>query len=418
MKRVIKSLLPFVAIAALALWWISTMDRTPPEQAKGPPEQVAKTTEMPPAHPAPPESASWPTYHGDHALTGYTSTPLPEKLTRLWSYQAKGPVYATPVVAENMIFSCTSNGWVFALDRSGAEVWSKQFMRESKTDGKQVPERFEAPLSCFNALVLLGSAHGTVYALDTKTGEARWTYAVGGPVLGTVNGEPVASESESPRLVVIGQEDGVLHCIDAGSGQALWKTEGIDRCDGSPSIGQGIAVFGSCAAALHVFSMVDGAMLRSVELGEDSQVAGGVALDGDSVFSGSHSGRFFHASTKTGALVWVNEDSNDEVFTTPAVDANRIVFGALGGTIYCLDRETGKTAWKFEAQGEPTSPVIAGDKVLFAADGALHLLDLESGEELWTFAVSDTISAPALAGGLVLLGGDDGTVSAFGAAQS
>ena len=268
MKRVLKSLLPFAAIAVLALWWLSTMDRKPVQEIKTPEEQTPVVESTPTAQPAPPESTSWPTYHGDHALKGYTPTPLPEKLVRLWSYQAKGPVYATPVAAGDAIFSCTSDGWIFALDRSGTELWSRQFMRTSKADGKQVPERFEAPISCFDTLVLLGSAHGTVYALDTKKGETRWTYDVGGPVLGTVNGQTTAGENEPARLVVIGQDDGVLHCIDAASGLALWKTEGIDRCDGSPSVSQGIAVFGSCAAALHVFSMTDGAMLQTIELDE------------------------------------------------------------------------------------------------------------------------------------------------------
>ncbi|MCC6697343.1 MAG: PQQ-binding-like beta-propeller repeat protein [Candidatus Hydrogenedentes bacterium] len=416
MKRALKSILPFAVIGVLALWWLSTMDRKPAQEVNAPTEQAPVVTPTPAAQPASPESTSWPTYHGGHALTGYAPTPVPEKLGRLWSYQAKGPVYATPVAAGEAIFSCTSDGWIFALDRSGTELWSKHFMRTSKADGKQVAERFEAPISCFDTLVLLGSAHGTVYALDTKNGETRWTYDVGGPVLGTVNGEPATGENKIARLVVIGQDDGVLHCIDAASGQSLWKTEGIDRCDGSPSVGQGMAVFGSCAAALHVFSMSDGGLLHNIELDDESQVAGGVALDGDSVFSGSHSGRFFHADIKKGTIVWKNDECTAEVFTTPAVNAQRVVFGALDGTIYCLDRKTGKIAWTFEAQGEPTSPVIAGDKVLFAADGTLHMLRLESGEELWTFAVSDTISAPALSGELVLVGGDDGTVSAFGAA--
>lgn len=416
MKRVLKSLLPFAVIAVVALWWLSTMDREPVNEVKAPVELAPVVTSTPAAKPAQQESTSWPTYHGGHSLTGYAPAPLPEKLVRLWSYQAKGPVYATPVTASDAIFSCTSDGWIFALDRSGTELWSRQFMRTSKANGEQVPERFEAPISCFDTLVLLGSAHGTVYALDTKKGETRWTYDVEGPVLGTVNGAAAARANESSRLVVIGQEDGVLHCIDAASGQALWKTEGIDRCDGSPSVSQGMAVFGSCAAALHVFSMSDGGLLHNIELDDESQVAGGVALDGDSVFSGSHSGRFFHADIRKGIIVWKNDECTAEVFTTPAVNAQRVVFGALDGTIYCLDRETGKTAWTFEAQGEPTSPVIAVDKVLFAADGTLHMLRLDSGEELWTFAVSDTISAPALSGELVLVGGDDGTVSAFGAA--
>ena len=78
---------------------------------------------------------------------------------------------------------------------------------------------------------------------------------------------------------------GVLHALDFATGQTQWKTEGVERCDGSAAVNNDVVVFGSCAAALHVYSTLDGSLLRELDLEGDSQVAGGVALVGDSVFA-------------------------------------------------------------------------------------------------------------------------------------
>ncbi len=90
------------------------------------------------------------------------------------------------------------------------------------------------------------------------------------------------------------------------------------------------------------------------------------------------------------------------------------MFGSLDDYVYALDLATGKTVWRFETPGEPSSPVIAGDAVLFSAEGTLYMLRLGDGEVLWSYEVSDTISAPALIWGMVVVGGEDGTVTAFG----
>ena len=415
MKRLLTTWLPFAVIAVMALWWVSTLDLlsrpgtqpAPPSDATIEEEQIRDAPDLASHDP-------WPIYHGDTALTGTVSASLPVPLTRFWSFQAEGSVYSPPVASSEAIYFNTSKGWVVSLDVLGNEIWSRQLMRTPRSGGDPVPDRFEAPLACFGDLVYLGSSYGTLYALDAATGETRWTFDVGGTVLGTVNVRKAVSEGEADHLVVIDQNDGALQCLDAASGEPLWRTESIDRCDGSPSVGDGVIVFGSCAAALHIFSADDGTLLRNIELDGDSQVAGGVALDAGLAFSGSHSGRLFHVDTSTGEIVWVNEDSGGEVFTTPAINEHWVVFGSLDGAIHALNRTTGKTVWSFETQGEPSSPVIANDKVLLSSDGTLFLLDLETGKELWSYAVSDDISGPAIIGGMVIVGGDDGIVTAFG----
>ena len=356
----------------------------------------------------------WSTYHGGPTLTGATSISLPDELSVAWRFQADSSIYQTPVSSENRIFFSTRRGGVYALDMEGNEVWSKRLVQELRRDGTPRMERFDAPLSCFGSTVLAGSLNGTLFALDAESGEEKWKYDVGGPILGSPNLHPASDLLESDRVYVINQEDGVLHSIDLETGMRLWQTEGVERCDGSPAVGGNIIAYGSCASALHVYSAVDGSLLRNIEFDEESQVAGGVAITGQSVFAGSHSGRLFHADLTTGEILWMNESSEDEIFTTPAVNDEWVIFGSYDDNVYALDRATGELKWTFNSEGLPVSPVIASDKVLVSSDGMLYMLTLKTGEVIASYEVSDEITSPALINGMIVVGSDDGTVTAFG----
>ncbi len=385
------------------------------EKANSSPESVPPGT--PPRPLEVPLSTPWHTYHGNAGLTGASAIHLPEKLALRWRFKANAAVYATPVSDGKNLYFANAKGQLFAVDLAGEKLWSRTFTMDV---GEGIPPReevFDAPLICFEDTLVAASADGMIYALHAATGETRWATTLDASILGSVNyqaGNPEAAPPVNARLYVIDQGTGELHCLDFKTGTPLWKTDGIDRCDGSPGIGAGKVVFGSCAAALHVFSAGDGSLLREIAIDDDSQVAGGVAMIGDSVYSGSRSGKVIHANAKTGVTAWTNQVCEYEVFTTPAVNDARVVIGASDGGFYALDRKTGKQQWAFMTEGDPLSPVIAGDKVVAVSDGTIYLMRLEDGKKLWAFEVSDTITSPAIVGNLVVVGSEDGSVAAFG----
>jgi len=359
----------------------------------------------------------WNTYHGDAALSGAVSVAPPDRLAPLWRFRAGSAVRTTPVASAGRIFVANDRGEILAVDLRGERLWSVKLTRGEKEDGTPVEEVIDAPLACFDELVLAGTADGTIYALDVATGEERWQYDVGGSILGTPNRVSVPAEGEDTdraAMVVVSQNNGALHCVDMKDGQPIWQTEGVSRCDGSPAVGDGRVVFGSCVAALHVFSVVDGRLERNIEVGADSEVAGGVAVYGESVFTGSRSGTVLHANLLNGATQWTNNDIDGEVFTTPAVSSDYVVFASDNGFVYALDRETGDQRWTFDTEGTPSSPVIAGDKLVVTSDGSLYMLRMEDGTQVWSYEVSDVITGAAVVGRRIVVGSEDGTVTAFG----
>jgi len=353
----------------------------------------------------------WHTYHGDNTLRGVAACSLPEKLDIVWRLKTGDPVRQPPAVHEDRIFFATVRGEIISANLSGDRLWSKELFSEETKDGEPVRARIEAPVTYFDGRILVGTEYGVLCALDAATGEERWRADLDGMILGAPN------YLEPSRVYAIEQGNGALYCLDAQSGQELWNTEGVERCDSPPAVSANTVVFGSCAAALHVFSPETGELQRNIEIDGDSQVAGGVALDGDQVVSGCRSGKIFEVDLKTGAFLWTNTVSEAEVFATPAITTDWVVVGSEDGHVYGLDRKTGALRWCFDTDGLPSSPVIADDKVVVAADGELFLLGLSDGEKLWSFKVGEEISSPAVIERMILVGSEDGTVVAFDPVQ-
>lgn len=347
----------------------------------------------------------WPTYHGGYALDGATPQAPPDAPSLLWRYKAGARIEAPPLVAGNRVFAVTAKGLLVALGRDGKELWTVQLGKDPVA----------APPLYMDGVVLVGSGAGTLYAVDAATGKPAWTYDVGNSIHGAPN--RVALPGAKPVVIVVSQSDGAVHGVDLATGKLQWKTPEIDRCDGSPSALDGRIVLGSCASALHVFDAAKAAKAVDIELGGDSQVAGGAALAGGVAYAGTRNGKVVAADVVAGKILWTNDEGKKEAFGTPAVDARRVVTGADDGKIRALDRATGKTLWTHDAKESPTSPVLAGNRVVVGAGGDLLILDAETGRKVWSAGVSDEVSAPAVAGGVIYVAGDDGTVSAYGKAE-
>ena len=348
------------------------------------------------------EESAWPTFHGGYGLTGVADARLPDRPVRVFRFKAGHRIDAPPVAADGGIYFTASGGRIFALDRRGRKIWNVVITEDT----------FSSPPLYAGRMVVVGARSGRLLAFEAATGREKWRYDVGGPILGTAN--RVDLEGDRTGVIVISQADGAVHCVDLATGKSEWRTGEVDRCDGSASVGGGRIVMGSCASALHVFSVKKAEKTADIPLGKDCQVAGGVALSGKLAFAGTRSGHVCAVDVTAGKIVWTNRDSKSETFTTPAVNDRYVFFGSDDGKVYCVKRATGVKIWSYDTDDVPSSPVIAGRRVVVSSGGVLFLLDLESGRKIWSDRVSDWITSPAVAFGMVIVGADDGTVTAYG----
>ncbi len=422
MKKLAFTSLIIACVAAAALLFLPEQQQPAPEipdvaapieeAAPAPTTEVTEATE-PPAPTAAEEAPvgmNWNTYHGDNALRGVTGLAVPDAMERLWQVMTGGPVHVPPVALDGTIFAATEHGGIIAVDLAGQELWRRELTAPAPGRDEPQPVYIDAPITAVNGKVLVGGDLGDVFALCAEMGEKLWRANIDGPVRGAPN-----YDAAGKYVFVIEQDLGELVCLDAATGEEVWRSTGVDRSDGSPAIADDVAVFGSCASALHIVSTANGERLRDIPIANGGgQVAGGVALVDGYAYAGVRDGRIMRGNVAEGAFTWITGISDDEVFTTPAVFDEWVIASSYDGRIHGLDRETGEIKWQHDLGGKPSSPIISGDKIMVAADGILFLLRLEDGERMWELRLADNITGPAILPDMLVVGSDDGVLTALG----
>ena len=401
--------------AAVLLFMPSFEERQPPSQKIAPEAPVSESEAVPPAATEAPSGAAqhgalpageWPVYHGDSALRGVTGIALPEALMVDWRVPVGAPVRQPPVSSGGRIFVLTARGEILAVNIDGEVLWRCELGPEDARTDSTGRVYVEAPIAVFSNRIFLGTDMGTLLALNGDTGATEWRVETDGMMRGTPNYLP-----EKGALYVLDQESGSLISFDIATGTERWRSQGVERADGSPAVWEGQAVYGSCASALHVVSLEDGALLRDIKIENGGgQVAGGVALDGGYAYAGTRDGRVLRAVIQSGEIEWLHAVSEDEVFSTPAVQGDWVVVTSFDGVVHALERDTGTVRWTHELGGTPSSPLLAGDKVIVCADGTVYMLSLEDGVVVWEMPLADEITSPAVLPDGLVFGTEDGSL--------
>jgi outer membrane protein assembly factor BamB len=118
-----------------------------------------------------------------------------------------------------------------------------------------------------------------------------------------------------------------------------------------------------------------------------------VATDVKHVYFGSNDGSVYCLNKKTGKLIWTYTVKNPVAesfrhFSTPLVSGNKIFIGSADKNLYCLDASTGKLIFKYQSNDWLRArPVATTSNVYFAAvNGDLHNIDFsgKKPKEVWT----------------------------------
>jgi outer membrane protein assembly factor BamB len=132
-------------------------------------------------------ATDWPMFRADASRSGYTPDSLTSNLELVWTYEplhSPKPAWQGPDTRMTFDYA----------------------YRTVVADG---------------TLFFGSSADGKVYALDTATGQERWTFFTGGPV----RFAPAVWRDR----VFVGGDDGWLYCLSAAEGNLLWKKRGGPR---------------------------------------------------------------------------------------------------------------------------------------------------------------------------------------------
>ncbi|MHC4238858.1 MAG: outer membrane protein assembly factor BamB family protein [Planctomycetota bacterium] len=253
----------------------------------------------------------WPMFRGGQNLLGRASGALADSMEVVWKFKTNSDIKSSPVIDEGLVFIGSSDANVYAIDiQKGRQVWAY------RTAGA-----VEAAPCVVDRLVCVGSSDTYLYGLNAKDGSLRWQYKTDAKILGAANWSH--SPDGRDTWILAGSYDGKLHCVDSATGQVVWTYETDNYVNGSPAVGEGIAVVGGCDAMIHVVSLANGSEVAQIDTG--SFIAASAAIFEKRAYVGNYDGIFLCADLAAREIVWKYEQGDSPYFSSPAIGKDVVV---------------------------------------------------------------------------------------------
>ncbi len=419
-------------------------------------------TSQPTATPNTPTTSStdWTTYHANNQRTGYIAdTPDPHNLSKIWSTQLDGSVYAEPLVVGNRVIVATEGDSLYALDpNSGSILWHTNV-------GTPVPLS-SLPCGNIDPLGITGTpvydpATGLVFAvaevsgpahilvgLDANTGQVKvrrlvdtdgmdpqahqqraaltlangMVYIAYGGLDGDCSdyiGRVVASRSN-------GQGPLLVYRVPTPREGGIWATPG-PSVDASGnlyvSVGNGAITSGQwdhsdsvlklspTLQLLDAFAPTSWAQDNANDADLGSQ--GPVLLPGNFVFAAGKNGNGYllNASKLGGIGGSVDEQSVCRSFGGTATVGSTIFVPCTNGLLQISVDASGHMHQGWQAPGDIVgSPVVGGHSIYSFSNGVMHALNMNSGQVVASLNVGSAsrFVTPTIYGTSIFIGTDSG----------
>jgi outer membrane protein assembly factor BamB len=274
------------------------------------------------------------------------------------------PVFCTPRVVDGRLYCGeglheNKDCRMFCLNAGdGKPAWAQPIKTTSHTEGSP---------AVAGGKVFFPAGDDGLFAVDAKTGSQLWQFP-GGKEKGIhVDAPPAVSGNRV--FIGSGLYNFVAVCLDADSGQEKWRTDLKLRAFGAPLV-----------LGKHIFYGVG-----TGNMGEDvhDYPEEGASKEKDP------SGAVVCLELETGHEVWRHELPRS-VHTGLAGDSFSIYACSRDGSVYAIDRKTGKPRWKSSIGGAITSaPTAASVGVLPVAvyavsrEGTVVCLNPHTGKVVW-----------------------------------
>ena len=405
-------------------------------------------------------STDWTTYHANNQRTGYIpGTPDPHNLSKMWSTQLDGSVYAEPLVVGNRVIVATEGDSLYALDpNTGSVLWHTKV-------GTPVPL---SSLPCGN-IDPLGITGTPVY--DPATGLVFAVAEISGPAhilvgMDTTNGQVkvrrlVDTDGMDPRAhqqrpalalangmvyIAYGGLDGdcsdyigrVVASSTSGQGPLLvyrvptpreggiWATPGpsVDAAGNLyVSVGNGAITSGQwdhsdsvlkLSPTLHLidaFAPTSWAQDNANDADLGSQ--GAVLLPGNFIFAAgkSGSGYLLNANKLGGIGGSIDEQDVCSSFGGAATVGSTIFVPCTNGLLQITVDASGHMHQGWHTSGNIVgSPIVGGHTVYSFSHGVMYALDKNSGQLITSLNVgsANRFVTPTISGTTIFIGTDAG----------
>jgi outer membrane protein assembly factor BamB len=315
------------------------------------------------------------------------------------SFATHGLVWGTPIVDPKgnvYVGSSDKTFYAFAPDLSLRWSFTLPDVGDSLIDS--------AATFTPGGLVVVPGGDGKLHALNAATGAVAWEFAghhAGSAAAGVVVDSFEGNATLGPDgRIYAGCDNGTFYCVDATTGAELWSYQTGMMIWSAPAFdpkGEWVA-FGSLDKRLYVLDRATGGLLAFYQGGAEFKSSPCVGDDGR-IYVGCSDASFrcleltgSRGSSRTLVERWTYA-TKGELYSSPALSGDRVVFGSADGHVYCLGLD-GHLLWKYATFARiSASPCITSDGVVLlgAKNGKLYALDLATGERIWSYRTELTL---------------------------
>ena len=310
-------------------------------------------------------------------VADYDTTP-----TIQWTFKTQLPIYASPIVYDNVVYIGGLDSLLHALDViTGKEVWRFHTKGEMRSN------------VCINKdKIYLNGGDGNLYALNIKTGKPIWTFKTKGErkydFADYFHSTPVLENG----ILYFGSGDGNLYAVNAETGLLVWEFSTQNIIHTTPAISNNTIFFGSFDGHVYALNIKTGEQVwkfktvghRYFPIGE---VQGSPFVFKDLVFIGARDYNVYALDQKKGYAHWnksfvrgwgLNPNVHDSILYIGSAD-ERVLIAA--------DPETGKEFWNVKMEFLVFGNNAYSEHMLYVGTtiGKLHGINLNSGEKRWSF---------------------------------
>ena len=379
---------------------------------------------LPVVIPAPSLNTDWPQPGGNPAKSmGHVA--LGENLQQVWSVSIgsgsspSGRLAAEPVVADGRVYTIDTDARVRAFSvENGGLLW------ERRVRGENSPSEtlFGGGVSFDGGKVYATNGAGDAAAIDAATGNLLWLVKPGGPLRG-------APTIANDNVYAISQ-DNQLYALNTATGETRWTGTGAFELAGvfgaaSPAFSQSTVVAGFSSGELTAYRYENGqvvwqdALARtgvSTIVGTISDIDADPVIDQGRVFSVGQGGRMVAVELITGQRVW---ELNIAGISTPWAVGEWIFVVTDRAQLLALSRASGRIRWIAQLPGFRNSteergqifwrgPVLAGNRlILLSSLGHIIGVAPEDGTVFSSVSTGSGFSLPPVVANNTLYTLDD-----------
>jgi len=285
-----------------------------------------------------------------------------------------GNVPKVPVLEENRLyFGCGDT--FYSLDgQTGEIIW------------KVVTAANNWTAAHFSKDSVYVSSPGRLHALSPEDGTERWHHGVDKRL-----GSPYAHQDR----VFVGSAEGSLYAVDAEKGKRLWTFNVVKAISVASGVWQNKVYAASKDHSLYAVDMDDGECLWHFTTG--AKIYGTPYVSDGVVYLTSADHKIYALFAASGQVLW-SFTTGSEIHTSPFEQGGLVFVSSRDKHLYVLDAENGKELWRYKTLGYPSSPTACRGMLYFSVQGRVYGVAVTDHKMRWCFPLGFSHGTAPVAG--------------------